>query len=85
MWFLGRILPIVIGDLVPVGDPYWENYLIMMRIVDLLFSPRTTKDLIGYLSRKIFLHHTQFKKLYPNESVIPKMHFMVHMPRLTQQ
>ena len=85
MWLLGRILPIAIGDLVPVGDPHWENYLIMMRIMDLLFSNGTTKDLIGYLSQKIFLHHTQFKKLYPNESVIPKMHFMVHMPHLTQQ
>jgi len=85
MWLLGRILPIVIGDLVPEGDPHWENYLIMMRITDILFSQRSSEDLIGYLSQKIFLHHTQFKDLYPNESVIPKMHFMVHMPRLTQQ
>ncbi len=85
MWLLGRILPIVIGDLVPEGDPYWENYLIMMRIVDILFSPRTTEDLIGYLSQKIYLHHSQFKDLYPNDSIIPKMHFMVHMPRLTLQ
>ncbi len=83
MWLLGRILPIVIGDLVPEGDPYWENYLLMMRIVDILFSPRTTEVLISYLSQKICLHHTQFKELYPSDSVIPKMHFMIHMPHLT--
>ena len=75
MWLLGRILPIIIGDLVPEGDHYWENYLIMMRIVDILFSPRTTEDLIGYLSQKIYLHHSQFKASYLNDSIISKITF----------
>ena len=85
MWLLGRILPIIIGDLVPEGDPYWENYLLIMKIVDILFSTNLHEDLFGYLSHLIFCHHSRFTELYPNESVIPKMHFMVHMPRLTLQ
>ena len=85
MWLLGRILPIVIGDLVPEGDPHWENYLLMMRIADILFSPRIHEDHMGYLSQLIFAHHTRFRELYPSASVLPKMHFMVHMPRLTLQ
>ena len=34
---LGWILPIVIGDLEPERDPHWENYLLLMRIADILF------------------------------------------------
>lgn len=82
MWLLGRLLPIVIGDLVPEDDPKWKNYLLMMKIVDVLFAQATTSDLVGTLAWQIEEHHRQFKKLYPTISIIPKMHFMVHMPRL---
>ena len=82
MWLLGRILPLLIGNKVPEHEPKWENYLSLMKIVDLLFAPTINEDLVGYLSRLIEEHHDEFKKLYPNESVIPKMHFMVYMPRL---
>ena len=35
MWFLAKILPLVIGDLVP-DDKRWLNFLLMMEIVDRL-------------------------------------------------
>ena len=73
----GLIISIIIGDL--------QNYLLMMRIADILFSPRIHEDHMGYLSQLIFALHTIFRELYPSASVIPKMHFMVHMPRLTLQ
>ena len=85
MWLLGRILPLVIGDLVPEHDAKWENFLLIMRIVDLLFAPAITQDLVEYLARLIQEHHSTFRELYPNQSIIPKMHFMVHMPRLILQ
>ena len=82
MWLLGRILPLLIGDLVPRGDKKWDNFLTMMRIMDILFAPTTTEDLLGYLSHILEAHHHEFTKLHPVQSIIPKMHFMVHMPRL---
>jgi len=82
MWLLGRVLPLVIGDLVPEDDEMWHNFLLMMEIVDRLFSSRVSEDTAVYLGVLIDEHHTAFTSLYPNESVIPKMHFMVHMPRL---
>ena len=85
MWLLGRILPLVIGDLVPRGDVKWENYLKLMKIVDILFAPAITGDILSYLEWAIESHHIEFTKLYPRKSVIPKMHFMVHMPRLMKR
>ena len=83
MWLLGRILPLVIGDLVPLGCEKWDNYLTLMKIVDILFAPKINEDLVGYMAQCITEHHLNFVRLYPTASVIPKMHFMVHMPRLT--
>lgn len=56
-----------------------------MEIVDILFAQAITIDLLQYLARLIEGHHLGFTNLYPSESVIPKMHFMVHMPRLMEQ
>lgn len=50
MWLMARIIPLIIGDLVPEGDPYWENYLTMMRITDLLFASKLHEDGVGYLA-----------------------------------
>lgn len=79
MWLLGRILPIVIGDMIPSEDEKWTNFRLLMEIVDILFAPKISADLVGYLSTIIAEHHGRFRELYP---VIPKMHFIVHMPRL---
>ena len=71
MWLLGCILSLIIGQYVPEDDERWRLYL-DMNIVDILFAPNTTNDYAAY----------HFCELYPQSSIIPKMHFMVHMPRM---
>ena len=82
MWLLGCILPLVIGEHVPEDEKRWLLFLHLMDIVDLLFSPKTSEDYAVYLASLINDHHHEFRRLYPSASIIPKMHFMVHMPRL---
>jgi hypothetical protein len=82
MWLLARLLPAMVGSKVPEGDEHWKNFLLMLEITDYLFAPRITEDDIGYLEYMIKLHHDEFCELYPHRSVIPKMHYIVHMPRL---
>ena len=82
MWLLGRILSLIIGQYVPEDDERWRLYLDMMNIVDILFAPNTTNDYAAYLATLISDHHHDFCELYPQSSIIPKMHFMVHMPRM---
>ncbi len=82
MWLFGRILPLLVGDFVPEDDERWENFLRMMEIADRLFCSRITEDDATYLTWLISDHHKEFCSLYPDSSEIPKMHFMVHMPRL---
>ena len=81
MWLLGRLLPIVVGSYVLQDDEKWSNFLLLLDIVDTLFARRITEDTPGVLHCLIEEHHTNFTELYPHQSVLPKMHFMVHTPR----
>ena len=85
MWLLGRVLPCMIGHLVPEGDRNWQNFLKLLDIMDILLSPSLTSDETYYLEILIEEHHREFVTLYPESSVIPKMHYMIHMPRLIRQ
>lgn len=85
MWLLGRTLPLMIGDYIPEDDDYWMNYLRMMEITDRVFSPRCTESDANYVQALTSDHHSEFFHLYPNHTVIPKMHYMIHIPRLMIQ
>lgn len=80
MWCLGRLLPLIIGHLVEENDQYWDNYLLHLEIMDEVFAPVYSLDRIPYLKMIIedFLH--DFKLLYPNRPITPKMHYLVHIP-----
>lgn len=85
MWLLGRLLPLMIGHLIPFGDEHWSLYLLLLDIVDILFSPDINEDDISLLSVLIQDHHSQFRILYPSAAFLPKMHYMVHMPGFIYQ
>ena len=80
MWCLGRYLPILIGDLIPDDYPYWENYLKHLDIMDEIFAPVTTPERIDYVGMLIEDFLGEFKDLYPDRPVTPKMHYLVHIP-----
>ncbi|XP_015764291.1 PREDICTED: uncharacterized protein LOC107343243 [Acropora digitifera] len=80
MWCLFRFLPIIIGERIDVEMEEWHCLLILWNIVQICTSPAIRKDDIPYLRILIEEHHTLFKRLYPNASIIPKMHFLVHVP-----
>ena len=75
----------MVGKHIPEDDERWLNYLLLLEIVDLLLAPEITEDEVAHLSSLILEHHLQFKELYPDSSIIPKLHNMVHMPRLIRR
>jgi len=85
MNLLAHILPLVIGYYVPEDDEYWLLFLQMMEITDLLLSPSTSNDHAAYVATLVNEHHQEFRRLYPDKSIIPKMHFLSHMGRLLSQ
>ena len=49
LWCLGRYLPLLIGDLVAEGNEYWECFMLLLEIVDILFAPCISEGQIAHL------------------------------------
>ena len=75
MWALGCLLLLIAGQYAPDGD-------MMLEITDYLLAPEVTLDEAAYVKVLIENHHTAFVQPYPEASVIPKMRYLTHMPRL---
>lgn len=72
----------MIGHKVPDDDEHWQNLTLLLRIVERLLAPSITVDECVYLQVMTENHHEAFVYLYPCSSVTPKMHYMIHMPRI---
>lgn len=79
-WCLLRLLPCMIGDLIPEENKHWELLLLLLECMELIFSPSLTQEAAVYLAAIIDEHHSLFLELYPNLHLRPKHHFMVHYP-----
>lgn len=82
MWTLARYLPMLIGQYIPIEDENWINYLTLLDITDYLVAPYISTDETAHLKVLIEEHHIIFGQLYPDASIIPKMHYLVHAPHL---
>ena len=71
MWYLGRLLPLILGNVVPHGDQNWECFLLLLRVVDYVFAPVISHDITSYLKIIIKEHHELFQQVYPSCPVIP--------------
>ena len=81
IWCLARNLPLLIGGLIPDDDEHWGLFCDLLEIMRIIFAPTVSSNQVAYLQVLIQNHHEKFKELYPDCSITPKMHYMIHMPR----
>ena len=72
----------MVGRKIPISDEYWVHFLDLLVITDTLLAPNLTEDDVANLSALISDYLQEFKRLYPSASMIPKLHYLVHMARL---
>ncbi len=82
-WGLLRLLPFIIGDLIPEGEPAWLVLLDLKEIVELAVAPLHNQETIAYLDCKITEHRNRFLELFPAR-LLPKPHFLEHYPQLIE-
>ena len=82
MWCLALHLPLLIGDYVPEEDDHWQLLCTLLEITRIIFAPTVSVNQVAYLQKLIQGHHEQFKELFPQCNIIPKMHYMVDMPNI---
>lgn len=85
MWCLLRLLPTLIGDLIPTENKEWKLLLLLLLCMEFIFSPSLTVAGTLCLSKIIEEHHSLFLELYPHCHLRPKHHFMLHYPRAIQK
>lgn len=79
MWTFAVLLPLMIGDKVPEDDIRWECFLLLLEVCTARVTSEEASDVLKVLIED---HHRLFKTCYPNVSLTPKFHYMVHFPRL---
>lgn len=80
-WCLLRNLPLIFGDLIHKDDKHWHLLLLLLQIVNIVFSPVLTDGMTTYLKHLIIEHHRLFKMLFPQKNLLPKHHIMIHYPQ----
>lgn len=70
----------MIGDVVPEHNSHWENFNLMLNVTDYALAPVTSEEIVLYLKTLIDEHHKAFRCLYPSCRIIPKMHYIIHLP-----
>ncbi|XP_028417997.1 uncharacterized protein LOC114542721 [Dendronephthya gigantea] len=75
-----RLLPFFIGPFVDSNGPHYQFLIQLIQIVQLIFSPVIKLENIDYLAELIQQHLTTFKDLFPNCNIIPKQHYLLHIP-----
>lgn len=76
----GTIHPLLVGDKVPEEDERWMNYLTLLQIMEFVFAPAINQGQIGYLEMLIEDFLYEFSRLYPDRPLLPKMHYLIHIP-----
>ena len=76
MIHLSREFPMLVADLIPDNDEHWYPFLILLKICSIALSPVCTYDTISFLRVLIEEKLELFKKLYPENSMILKQHYI---------
>jgi len=84
---LFRILPLLVGHVMTEAHDMhiiWTLYLLCREIVEIILSPVVNQDWLPHLQMLINHHHSLLSEIAPS-CFTPKVHFLIHYPRLMLQ
>ena len=80
MWNLAVYLPLMIGKEVPEDEMEWDCFLLLLDILQICATRVLSADLVDHLRVLTELYLRSFQECYPHMSILPKQHYMVHLP-----
>lgn len=78
MWCLIRAYPFLVSEKINEEDEYLELIRTLIRIMEIVFSPRIHKSEKAYFKRLVHLLIESFKTLFPDVNCINKLHHLLH-------
>lgn len=82
IWSLLRFLPLVLHELVPTKNLYVTLLQHLCYLTSIVFSPCFTPGVLIFLEDFIADHLTMFKNAFPDVTLKPKHHFLIHYPNI---
>ncbi|KMQ89723.1 hypothetical protein RF55_10617 [Lasius niger] len=80
-----RYFGLMLGDLVPEDAESWHLYLKLKSIVDIVTTPYVNLRSLSYLSTLISEHHEIYLIVFPQATLKPKHHYMLHYPEVMRR
>ena len=77
-----RLLPFYIAHLIDTDEEHYLFLIQLIQIVQIIFSPVIKLNTIQHLKQLISEHLMQFKHLFPDKNIVPKQHYLVHVPSM---
>ena len=77
---LVKYLPLLLGDTIPEDDQNWYPFLLLIKICKIALSPIYTPDTVPHLRVLVEEKLLLYRKLYPEMTLKPKMHYLLHYP-----
>ena len=84
-WCLLRIFPMLVGESIPENEPAWNLYLLFLKIVDMCCTPIISLVTVLDLEMSLQCFFNEFRTVYPEETITPKMHNILMYPRLIRK
>ena len=82
MWCFIRLLPLMLGDKIPIENDTWELLLKFVNLVESVCAYSFSDSDLSYLDFKIEAFNSHFCKNFPSISVKPKRHYIIHIPKM---
>ena len=79
MWLLGRLLPLMVGHRVKEGDEKWDCYIQLLKIVTLATAFEISELTINLMTLLVEDYLRDYNHLYL--SMVPKLHYLIHLPQ----
>lgn len=79
-----RYFGLLIGDFVPIGEPIWDLYLTMRKVVDIVLSTSLEEISCSLLETLIGEMNELYIK-YSKNTLKPKFHFLTHYPLIIKK
>lgn len=82
LWAFIRYFPPSFSDRIPKDSEHWGLILLFSEIIDIVMAPKLMESTLLYFNYLYVNFLESFKRLYPEASIRPKMHFLIHLPNI---
>ena len=77
-----KLLPFFLHHFIDADDKHFVFLMELNQIVQIIYAPVITLDSIQNLKELVCEHLKCFKVLFPENNVIPKQHYLIHIPTM---